>query len=405
MEYQFEQEEHEFVIQPHGNRKKSQEPYKRTQKSTIEMLQRALQSEPPRIAIDVVRERHGGITKATSSAAQPRNIEQTYNIKKTQTSSCHTINQDPYMQVILQCKEQAKDPSTQFIQHVKEAPKSAVVLATQQQLKDVIRFGTNPKKFCIFQVDETFNLGDFSVTSTTYEHLFLINKRSKTHPAMIGPLLVHQKRVKDSYKILPQVIAEKYPEFQNLRCIGTDGEKSLVQAYSDICKNAIHLRCFIHFKRNIEEKLKSIGIDEGNRKQILFDLFGKQIGSTLEEGIVDCDNIEEFTERFNSLKDVWFRRNGNKGTEFHHWFESYKPQEMSQCMLKSIRISSGLGDKAFTTNRIEAINSILKLETERKKMDVMEFVNCIHEVVKRQERNIEWAVIGKTKLNILSYTF
>ena len=45
---------------------------------------------------------------------------------------------------------------------------------------------------------------------------------------------------------------------------------------------------------------------------ILSDLFGEQIGTRFEEGIVDAKNEVDFEERLGSLPDIWECRLGRK---------------------------------------------------------------------------------------------
>ena len=44
------------------------------------------------------------------------------------------------------------------------------ILATEEQLADVVRSCSNPEEYGIFGIDVTYNIGDFYVTTTTYEH-------------------------------------------------------------------------------------------------------------------------------------------------------------------------------------------------------------------------------------------
>lgn len=65
-------------------------------------------------------------------------------------------------------------------------------------------------------------------------------------------------------------------------------------------------------------------------------------------------------------------------------------------MIKGIRKEYGLGEppRQFTTNRVESINQLLKLETNKEQKDVYAFKKCMEDAVKCQQRNVEWAVIG-----------
>lgn len=74
---------------------------------------------------------------------------------------------------------------------------------------------------------------------------------------------------------------------------------------------------------------------------------------------------------------------------------------MIKCsMIKSVRRNTGISysELRFTTNRVESINTKLKLESERKKMDVCDFTGVVEKAVERQQRNMNWAIISKKQL-------
>ena len=400
VEYQFQNEEHHFETKCHGNDKKGISSYMRTQKSTLNALRMEVEQKKPRVALDSVSERFGGITGGSSSASLPRNISQAYNSIKQVTTKFNKSQEsgsiDGYMSLILTCKDQMKDPKTAYIQKVLLAPEPMVVLANEQQLDDVVKFCTNPIKFCVFQADPTFDLGNFSVTTTQYEHLLLLDRRSGKPPAMVGPLLIHQRKGKESYKVLTEFIAEKRNAFRKLCSYGTDGEENLVAAFRETAPSSCHLRCFLHFKNNLKEKMKKIGMDEANRKLVCADIFGQQVGSVFEEGAVDSDDEEEFYVRLESLKNAWIQRIGEKGENIYKWFMKYKAKHMAENMLKPVRIKAGLGTPptTFVTNRVECINALLKLETNRKSLDISHFADRAKELVERQQRNVRWAIVG-----------
>ena len=45
-------------------------------------------------------------------------------------------------------------------------------------------------------------------------------------------------------------------KLRNLSAFDTDGQEVLIDAFSHCFPSAVQLRCFIHFKRNVSEKLK-----------------------------------------------------------------------------------------------------------------------------------------------------
>ena len=70
-----------------------------------------------------------------------------------------------------------------------------IVVAVDCQLDDLVRFCTNENNFGILIVDPTFSLGAFDVTVITYRHLMLECRHTNNHPAFIGPVMVHFKKI------------------------------------------------------------------------------------------------------------------------------------------------------------------------------------------------------------------
>ncbi|KAJ7394545.1 hypothetical protein OS493_000360 [Desmophyllum pertusum] len=73
---------------------------------------------------------------------------------------------DEFVELLHMLKEDARDPETAFVRKVDNSTDPCIVLASNQQLRDVERFCTNPAKFSILGVDATFNFGKFYVTLT-----------------------------------------------------------------------------------------------------------------------------------------------------------------------------------------------------------------------------------------------
>ena len=94
----------------------------------------------------------------------------------------------------MKCKEQAKNVELAFVRKVDCAPEPVIYLMNEKQLEDIEKFCTNELKFGVFQIDSTFNLGEFSVTTTQYEHLLLVNRISGQPPVTTGPIMIHQKK-------------------------------------------------------------------------------------------------------------------------------------------------------------------------------------------------------------------
>ena len=109
---------------------------------------------------------------------------------------------------------------------------------------------------------------------------------------MIGPLFIHVKKDYPTYHFFASTLVSRHPDLVNLRCFGTDGEAALVNALSTVFPHAIHLRCLLHFRGNIEEKLRQLNLPQSVLKEIVYDVLGNP--SQLQRGLVDAENESEF---------------------------------------------------------------------------------------------------------------
>ena len=116
--YQFRSEERVFMITPHGNSKSNSKGFIWTQKSTFDDLKENVKHHlQPRIAMDSVSESRGGINSAPSSGSIPRNTNQVCNLfKSKEKPSTQRMTSDRYLDLIIKCKGQCKNPKTTFIQ-------------------------------------------------------------------------------------------------------------------------------------------------------------------------------------------------------------------------------------------------------------------------------------------------
>ena len=129
---------------------------------------------------------------------------------------------DTLFTIIEQCKKEESIVEP-FIRNVQGAPDAMCVLASNHQLQDVVRFCCNPELFSIFGADPTFNLGEFSVTVTTYRHLQLLDRNTKKPPVFLGPMLIHQRKTTQLYHFLASSIVGICLELASIQAIGTDG--------------------------------------------------------------------------------------------------------------------------------------------------------------------------------------
>ena len=210
---------------------------------------------------------------------------------------------DPIFSCMLMCKEsQGQKDGNAFVRLVNGAPFPMMVLAYDWTLDDLVRFCTGPREYAIFGVDPTFSLGDFEVTVTTYHHL-LLRHRGDPHgksPCLIGPLFVHLKKDFAAYHFFASSLISLRSPLSKLKCFGSDGKDALVKAFSTAFSSALHLRCFLHFRGNIEEKLRQLRIPSVVAKGFVHDILGNP--AQLELGLVDAEDETELQSMLTSLE-------------------------------------------------------------------------------------------------------
>ncbi len=166
-----------------------------------------------------------------------------------------------------------------FIRDCSVHPSLSVVLVTDQQLKEIGQFCTNPHEFCVLSIDPTFNIFDtnLSLTVTTYRNLKLRQKQTGKPPVFIGPLLIHQRKDWQTYSRFAHNLRTENPILDAILACGTDGEQALIDGFKRNFRYAVFLRCFIHFKDNVEREMSKRGIAAGNKQLILEGIFGEKV--------------------------------------------------------------------------------------------------------------------------------
>ena len=178
----------EVKFKPHGNAK-SNKPFFHTAESTKCHLRHLTSKHTPSELANLATAEEGGEIYARGASCLPRDQMQIKSFKRCQNS---TTEENVLYSVMLECKL-AQGKSEAFVRDVKAAPEPMAVVFYDWQLNDLERFCANNHSFSVLSVDTTFNLGDFYVTPTTYRHLMLEDAQSGKHPAIIGPVLVHQQ--------------------------------------------------------------------------------------------------------------------------------------------------------------------------------------------------------------------
>lgn len=391
-------------VHPHGNSKHSRAFFPTLPSTLSAIKEECVSGKGPKEVVSKVSTAVGGIKNALDACELPRNERQVSYVKqqlKTNSSPLSSVSATDVLSVVM---HKAYMEDQQFIREVRTLREPAIVVATDQQLNDLDRFCCSQEKFGILTVDPTFCLGDFDVTLSTYRHLLLTCKRGGTHPAFIGPAMIHYRKTFSTYLFFTSTLVGLRQSLSSLRSFGTDGESALIQACQHSFPAAIHLLCSNHVRRNIRDELHELSIPENVRLVITQDIFGKQIGSCHYEGLVDAKSDGEFEKGVETLIQKWKGLSDQESVQhFVKWFITYKKEAIQHGLLRCLRQKAGLGDPpaVFTTNASESVNVVLKSKVNYKS-ELPVFIDKLKAVIKEQDEEVERAVIGRGKYQFFS---
>lgn len=322
IQYLLDGTEVDIKIKPHGNSKQSV-PFFCTAQSTKARIKELEASHTPKSAIDVLTMEQGGELHARSASSLPCNRRQIKYAHEGKSAK----DPNPLYSIMLQCKL-AQGKLDVFIQDVKAAPQPMCILSSEWQLDDMVRFLTSNHHFGVLTADTIYNLGEFYVTPLVYPHLMLEDTKTRKHPLLLGPMLIHQNVDLSAFNYFMSTLIGCRRELRHVMAYGTDGDKAIIEAMTHSFPYAIQLRCFIHFRRNVKEKLKILGIPSLVSQEFLGDIFGKRVGNTFQEGLVDSNSADEVEECLHLLKPVWDAREWAhapaSGPRFYTFFCRYQ---------------------------------------------------------------------------------
>ena len=153
---------------------------------------------------------------------------------------------------------------------------------------------------------------------------------------------------------------------------GTDGGKALSTAFSTVFDNATHCHCFLHFKGNLESKLREFNIPKHMQVEFSRDIFGDPFNT--EDGLVDIDFDKDFNGIVSSLQKILDDREMiyNNPPQFYKLFINNCKADVQKTMLKEHRIKAGLGNtlEPFYTNDVESQNQVIKHQMNYKDLNL-----------------------------------
>lgn len=156
-------------------------------------------------------------------------------------------------------------------------------------------------------------------------------RRCGTHPAFIGPIMIHYRKTFSSYLFFSSALVGIRQSLSALRSFSTDGESALIKAFKHSFPSAIHLLCSNHVRRNVKDKLHALRISESAKTTIVSDIFGQHIEGCHFEGLVDAKSNSEFEDGVSTLTAKWAQLDDlQQGPvkRFVSWFLAYKKDDI-----------------------------------------------------------------------------
>lgn len=383
------------LMKPHGNSKQKTAPvYRRVAPSSLQRMTNMANSSrySTKSVIKNFIEEEGGIENIHAQDI-PRNEQQIRNLKRKMKDD----DTDEITEILHEFDVQRDN----FIRKIDIRPDFIVVLASDQQLKDLNRFCTR-HPCSILGIDPTFHFGEFDVTVTTYRNPMLQDitpgkKMLNTSPVFVGPVCVHKKKDTQTYFTFFSTLIAKEKELRNMKAIGTDGEVALANASLMAFESATQLRCFNHIQRNIKNKLQEIGVSKKNKKIVISDIFGSLADTALRyAGLVDCLTNIEFDQKLETLQEKWDTLSPN----FYMWFKRHYADNFKSHVIQSVRNVAGLSrSECYTTNDNESMNSALQKVCGKNKT-LPSFLKELKDFIKTQENQISLAIVQQGHLRL-----
>ena len=277
----------------------------------------------------------------------PRDVKQISNARQTLKEK---EEEDEFASLLGLARQ---DPA---IRNLQWNPNPRVVFATDQQLAEIVDECCGPTSQSILTIDTTYNIGDFYVTSTTYQSTKFIQTRTGKPAALPGPAMLHVRKSEKDFKYFSHTLLEHNDKIKRVAFVGGDRDKAQ-QGFLSPLRRCTFLPCKKHVEDAISRKIDDLGLKD-IKNEVLLDIFGSD--KRKERGIVDSLDEEEFTAKVDSLVEKWKSMEKvifpERTPRFADYFRDHIEEDMKDGMLLSTRRKAGLKDDFFYNNAQECSN-------------------------------------------------
>ena len=244
------------------------------------------------------------------------------------------------------------------------------VCFSHQQFVDLIRFCAEGDS--VVHIDTTFKIGRYYLTVITYRNLSLVKNGSDQHPIFIGPILIHLKKNFASFlyfamslTFYQQTTDNKIKldsSILNIKRIITDDDQALHGAFKKVFTSTQFLLCCNHLVKDIERNLGNFLDSEKHKCRIIESIFGTR--ADRKRCLIASTSREEFESLLETLYSEWseIKKVSNCKKSFADYFRKRKEKKIFEHVVEPNFgfESTFAGGNYFTTNDVEAINSVIK---------------------------------------------
>ncbi len=389
---------------PHGNSKQTSvfaKPYIRTNPVVLSRIDELIDEDNQSAVFDRLLEESGGPFSSFSPSFEPRNISQIANRKsskkrKTSTSIPTVPTTQPSNLDMLMAAQ--RDPTSPVRTVLVFRDAYIAFLYTDKQIDDIKRFCCDPtdNNTCVLGIDTTFKLCNMWVTDTSYRNKRLLSIRTKKNPVHLGPVMLHFTKDEETFRRFCLELIASCPDLANLKKIGVDMEAAIFKGFKSVIMNLLKLYCVRHLQKRDEvsllDMLKKKSDDkkkEQIKMEILSDLYGQRLNNLFQKGIADSTDKDDFEAKLLSLKPRWEKICPG----FFGWFEKNRKADFISSVIVSAREGTNV-EGLYYSNDIESLHAVEKRMQSFRVGTVLEAVNTINSLVKREENEELLALYG-----------
>lgn len=360
---------------PHGNNKKTSEPYIRTDP---QILREAATITTTNHQMPL-KTSHQMLLDDSVNAPNAKQIRDKVfrDSKKNQGGNLKLTNiADEVLATISMCQN-GENNIREVIVTPNRPP--SVIVYSDEQLED-LKTNCIGTKGSVIGIDRTFNLGPCFVTTTTYKNRKLLKRETLENPIFLGPTLLHWDGETDSYYKFLCHLNSKLGFPSGLK-VGSDEEKAIKKAIQQAFNNPVHLLCVKHLKDNVRRYLKDKeGCSTKDREFVVSSIFGP-------DGAINSDDSFSYDSKIADLEPIL-----KKFPQFQRYFETRLKPLLDEHVFQPLQ--SGTVSEQWTNNNSESMNNRLKQSLNWKPHKLPDLISKINEISAFQINDLRRAIHG-----------